>query len=90
MSKTFELCLATLMDAHLVTSDNQFSFKQQHSTDICIYTVKSIIQYYNYYNSPVYTCFLVKISDRTIVLLYIIEHVGVTPDIVNLYITYIL
>ena len=42
---------------------------------------------------------LVKISDRTIVLLYIIEHVGVTPDIVNLgvtpdivnlYITYIL
>ena len=33
---------------------------------------------------------LVKISDRTIVLLYIIEHVGVNPDIVNLYITYIL
>ena len=27
---------------------------------------------------------LVKISDRTIVLLYINEHVGVTPDIVNM------
>ena len=58
MSKIFELCLATVMDAHLVTSDNQFGFKQKHSTDLCIYTVKSIIQYYNYYNSPVYTCFL--------------------------------
>ena len=33
---------------------------------------------------------LVKISDRTIVLLYIIEHVGITPDIVNLYINNIL
>ena len=58
MSKIFELCLATVMDAHLVTSDNQFGFKQKHSTGLCIYTVKSIIQYYNYYNSPVYTCFL--------------------------------
>ena len=58
MSKIFESCLATFMDAHLVTSDNQFGFKQKHSTDLCIYTVKSIIQYYNYYNSPVYTCFL--------------------------------
>ena len=42
----------------IVTSDNQFGFKQKHSTDLCIYTVKSIIQYYNYYNKPVYTCFL--------------------------------
>ena len=30
----------------------------KHFTDLCIYTVKSIIRYYNYYNSPVYTCFL--------------------------------
>ena len=58
LSKIFGLYLATIMDAHLVTSDNQFGFKQKHSTDLCIYTVKSIIQYYNYYNSPVYTCFL--------------------------------
>ena len=66
MSKILKLCLATIMDAHLVTSDNQFGFKQKHSTDLCIYTVKSIIQYYNYYNSPVYTHFLgaSKIFDR--------------------------
>ena len=46
------------MDVYLFTSDNQFGFKQKHSTDLCIYTVKSIIQYYNYYSSPVYPCFL--------------------------------
>ena len=33
MSKIFELCLATIIDAHLVTSDIQFGFKQKHSTD---------------------------------------------------------
>ena len=44
------------MDVYLFTSNNQFGFKQKHSTDYN--TVKSIIQYYNYYNSTVYTCFL--------------------------------
>ena len=58
MSKIFELCLSRIMDAYLFTSDNQFGFKRKRSTDLCIYTVKSIIRYYNYYNSPVYTCFL--------------------------------
>ena len=46
------------VDVYLFTSDNQFGFKQKHSTDLCIYTVKSIIQYYNCHSSPVYTCFL--------------------------------
>ena len=58
MSKVFELCLSKIIDVYLFTNDNQFGFKQKHSTDVCINTVKSIIQYYNYYNSPVYTCFL--------------------------------
>ena len=26
--------------------------------DLCIYTVKSVIKYYNLHNSPVHTCFL--------------------------------
>ena len=46
------------MDVYLFTSDNQFGFERKHSTDLCIYTVKSIIRYYSYYNNPVYTCFL--------------------------------
>ena len=32
--------------------------KKRHSTDLCIFTVKSTIKYYNIYNSPVYSCFL--------------------------------
>ena len=49
-----------MIKAHLVTSDNQFEFKREHGTDLCtcIYTVKSVIKYYNVHNSPVHTCFL--------------------------------
>ena len=56
----FELCLMKLMESYLVTRDNQFGFKKKHSTDLCIFSVKSIIKYmyYNLYKSPVYSCFL--------------------------------
>ena len=47
-----------LIETHLPTSDNQFGFKRQHGTDFCISTVKSVIKYYNFGNSPVFTCFL--------------------------------
>ena len=47
-----------LIETHLLTSDNQFGFKPQHRTDLCIFTVKSVIYYYNLCNSPVFTCFL--------------------------------
>ena len=58
MSKILELCIMKLIESHLVTSDNQFGFKRQHGTDLCIFTVKSVIKYYNLCNSPVFTCFL--------------------------------
>ena len=47
MSKILELCIMKLIETHLVTSDNQFGFKRQHGTDLCIFTVKSVIKYYN-------------------------------------------
>ena len=58
MSKILELCIMKLVETHLFTSDNQFGFKRQHGTDLCIFTVKSVIKYYNLCNSPVFTCFL--------------------------------
>ena len=58
MSKILELCIMKLIETHLVTRDNQFGFKRQHGTDLCIFTVKSVIKYYNLCNSPVFTCFL--------------------------------
>ena len=54
ISKILELCLMNLIESHLITRDNQFGFKKKHSTDLCIFTVKSVIKYYNLYNSPVY------------------------------------
>ena len=47
-----------LIETHLLTSDNQFGFKRQHGIDLWIFTVKSVIKYYNLCNSPVFTCFL--------------------------------
>ena len=47
-----------LIESHLITKDNQFGFKKKHSTNLRIFTVKSVIKYYNLYNCPVYSCFL--------------------------------
>ena len=58
ISKNFELWLMNLIESHLITKDNQFGFKKKHSTDLCIFSVKSVVKYYNLYNSPVYSCFL--------------------------------
>ena len=58
LSKIFELCIMRKVETQLITSDNQFGFKREHGTDLCIFTVKSVIKYYNLHSSPVYTCFL--------------------------------
>ena len=34
----------------LCTSENQFGFMKNHATDLCIYTVKSVIKSYNYFS----------------------------------------
>ena len=57
-SKIFELCILSIIENYICTHDHQFGFKKQHATDMCIYTVKSVIKYYTRQNSPVYTCFL--------------------------------
>ena len=57
-SKIFEICILELLELYLITHDHQFGFKSKHSTDMCIFTVRSIIKYYTRQNSPVYTCFL--------------------------------
>ena len=57
-SKNFELCLSIILEDYLVTHDQQFGFKRKHSTDLCIFTVKSATKYYTQENSPVFNCFL--------------------------------
>ena len=39
----FELCLTKLIESYLVTRDNQVGFKKKPSTDIYIFSVKSVI-----------------------------------------------
>ena len=55
-----------MLEIYLDTDDHQFGFKSQHATDMCIFTVKSVIKYYTKQNSSVFTCFLhaAKAFDR--------------------------
>ena len=45
VSKLFEISILQFLEIYLVTHDQQFGFKSKHSTDMCIFTVKSIIKY---------------------------------------------
>ena len=51
----YAFCLS--VENYICTHDHQFGFKKQHATDMCIYTIKSVIKYYTRQNSPVYTLF---------------------------------
>ena len=57
-SKNLYLCLSVILENYLFTHIQQFGFKSKHSTDFCIYTVKSVSKYYTQHHSLVYTCFL--------------------------------
>lgn len=57
-SKIFESLILTQLQPYLMTADNQFGFKANHSTDTCIYLLKDIINYYNNSGSPIFLCFV--------------------------------
>ena len=42
-SKLFEIYIHEILKMYLVTHDQQSGFKSKHATDMCIFTVKSII-----------------------------------------------
>ena len=53
-SKMFEFCLLEMIEQYLHTNDHQFGYNKQHSTDMCIFIVKSVIKYYTKPKSSVY------------------------------------
>ena len=57
-SKILELLLLSHMEKHLYTECNQFGFKTKHGKDMCVFTLKQVIEYYMLQGSPVYVCFL--------------------------------
>ena len=42
--------------SYLIPHDHQFGLKAKYSTDMCIFTVKTLVKYYTDQNTPVYTC----------------------------------
>ena len=57
-SKIFENILLKRLQSYICTSDNQFGFKPKHSTDMCVFVLKQIIDYYLSMSSPLYICYL--------------------------------
>ena len=58
VSKIFELILLGRLQDQLGTVCNQFGFKSKHGTDMCVFSLKQVIEYYNSRSSPVYVCYL--------------------------------
>ena len=57
-SKLFEVIILNRSRECLQSSDHQFGFKKGHATDMAIYAVKEISEYYLRNNSPVFHCYL--------------------------------
>ena len=57
-SKILELIILDKFGNFFETNSHQFGFKQGHSTDLCIFTMKEVINYYGLLSSPVYACYI--------------------------------
>ena len=58
LSKIIEKIILARYSSLLQTTENQFGFKSNSSTDLCIFSLKQVIDYYRNNGSPVYLCFL--------------------------------
>ena len=57
-SKVFEHIILLRLEEYLWTTDNQFGFKSGHSTDLCIYALSELIEYFKSRSTSVYVPFL--------------------------------
>ena len=55
--KIVEMVILKRMGDYLNTTDNQFGFRKGHFTDLCIYMLKDVINYYHCLGSPVFLSF---------------------------------
>ena len=46
LSKIIEMVIYKRIDCFLSTTDNQFGFRKNHSTDLCIFMLKDVVNYY--------------------------------------------
>ena len=57
-SKVFEMIILNRLRIFLNSSDNQFGFKKNHSTELCVMALKEVVRYYLGLNTPIFICFL--------------------------------
>ena len=57
-SKILEIVILNRYQDLLQTTANQFGFKKNLSTDMCVFTLKHIVDFYSSHSSPVYICFM--------------------------------
>lgn len=57
-SKVLESIILDKFRDILGSADNQFGFKNKHSTDLCVFSLKQVIEFYHSLSTPVYVCFL--------------------------------
>ena len=57
-SKLFEVIILSKYECYLSTTSNQFGFKPNHSTDMCSFVLKNVIDYYTTLSSPVFICYV--------------------------------
>ena len=57
-SKILELLILEKYRDCFNTNCNQFGFKKKHSTDMAVFTLKEVIDFYNSSSTPVYACML--------------------------------
>ena len=57
ITRLFEHFISYKIKSFLTTADNQFGFKELHSTDMCIFLLKQIVSHYNQHVSPVFAIF---------------------------------
>ena len=58
ITKVIERIILHKFSDYFISSAHQFGFKAGLSTDICIYTLKEIVDFYLSSSSPVYICFM--------------------------------
>ena len=58
MSELFESVILLKCETFLETCPNQFGFKKGHSTEMCIYVLKEMIEFYESCNTSVFVTFL--------------------------------
>ena len=58
LSKVLEQVLLSRLASYMWTAHSQSGFKQAHGTEMAIFALKQIVDFYHNQDTPVYMCFL--------------------------------